>query len=180
LVFCQLCIFTFCMFDLHTHLYVEGDRGITRKYNIEFGQSIYKVLKKYGNSKRKRNHEVSEHNHFSLDWLVKMYKQQHCYFDSKFMGYARAIDMYDCAHENIEGKLEFKNIVNCQWIVLISTRTFSPSLKKLKNCILKQKLINVGSCSFHKLCFKGGKCSLDCSFYFKISFKLYYITKCLW
>jgi len=139
---------------------------------LEFGRSIHKALTKYGNSKRKRNHEVSVLNRLWSHRLVEICKQQNYYSNSKFIGHVRETGLYDYAHENVEKTLPYKHIVqlsidgpNFNW-------KFSQQVWKNERNELLGRSVKVGSCGFHKLhnVFKDGQCSLDCRLLYFWSF----------
>jgi len=51
---------------------------------------------------------------------------------------ARAISVYDFAHENVEDTLAQKSFFNYQWMVPMQIRSFPTSLKKQKKRILRK------------------------------------------
>ena len=96
-----------------------------------------------------------------VDILVRfwdVYNVVSRYYDSKFTGHTRASDIYNCIHESVESDLGYKNFVqlsmdwpNVNWF---SHNKFEANKRDNFN----SGLVNVGSCSLHKIhnAFKEG------------------------
>ena len=115
-----------------------------QQYVLMFGESYNKFMK----SKQ-------------MDILVRFWDVDNVvsrYYDSKFMRHARASDIYDCNHNSVESGLEYKNIVQLLMDGPNVTWSFRNKFEANKRDNFNSGLVNIGSCSQHKIhnAFKGG------------------------
>ena len=96
-----------------------------------------------------------------MDILVRFWDVNNVvsrYYDSKFMGHARCSDIYDCIHESVESSLGYKNIVQLSMDGPNVNWSFHNKFESSKRDNFNSGLVNVGSCSLHKIhnAFKEG------------------------